>query len=177
MMQEISRQLGLDFAPLKARDAVMKAPHYRRARWAQWTCAEASFDVGLETSLKNDSPVDNPEMMLKLFDDDDIDTVSTTECSEDDNSFSESSAGCDSHAPTVRFAVPPVTEIYERPFTTREERRELFYTNSEYREFRRDAFYSQCTVRFHEDVVTQVLEIPPPEDPSVLYYSESDLQG
>lgn len=70
-----------------------------------------------------------------------------------------------------------------------QENRMLYYTDYEYREFRRD-YYSRNSsnssnnnkrdggvVTFHADVVTAVHEIPAVSDPSDLYYSESDLQG
>ena len=110
----------------------------------------------------------SPKILKQLMEDDDDDqTVSTVN---DDESFSTTGSG-------VSFAAPLVTAVYERPTTSADEKRELYYTESEYREFKRNYFFRKPDVQIHDRVVTEVWEIPVPEEPSELYYSESDLQG
>jgi hypothetical protein len=217
-MDEISQLLiGISFS-LKARDAVMKTPiglasrnanaletdrfesvcgrrlHYRRPRNNKRSSISTSSKRQLILSKQaavdqyggesNNSQDDN-----NCGDEDDDDTASTVSLLADDTSCSSAECGSGSSA-TVTFCAPLVTEIYERPVTTPDEKAALYYTEREYREFRRDFVYGQPRrlVHFHSDVVTAVLDLPPSvisnldeSSPSTcasdLYYSESDLQG
>ena len=93
----------------------------------------------------------------------------------------------------VRFSTPLVTARYVRPVTTLHEKYELYYTEREYREFRRNyvwharnqppqmpltAHRKPSVVQFHIDVITAVHTTPIILDnPSELYYSKCELQG
>jgi hypothetical protein len=78
----------------------------------------------------------------------------------------------------VTFARPLVTEIYERPATTAAEKKVLFYTDTEYRDFRLDYLRNKrdTVVQFADVVVTDVHEYPCAASADELYYSEKDLQ-
>jgi len=109
--------------------------------------------------------------------DDDDDTASTASAS--DSSFSlMSGTGCNN----VSFCEPLVTEVHYRPKTSRQDKSTLFYTDHEYREFRREySLYGKygrdgVVVSFTDNVVTAVHTYPKPKQPSDLYYSESDLK-
>ena len=101
----------------------------------------------------------------KLEDDD---TVSTMSASESSLSMSFG----------VTFAEPLVTEVHLRPYTTRREKRVLFYQEQDYMEFKRDAFYGRrdTLVQFADDMVSDVWTIPALENPSEVYYTEGELQ-
>lgn len=174
-MNEIARQLGFSVS-LKARDVVMRAP-------ADGSRVQSGDSNEEDESFASIFGVFSPRKPLqnrrKLFDndstddDDDDDTASTVSLA-DDTSCS-SSEGCAG----VSFASPLVTAVFVRPSTTLQENRALYYTDFDYREFRRDYFYRkrESVVRFRPDVVTEVREIPMVEQPDDLYYSQSDLQG
>lgn len=102
----------------------------------------------------------------------DDDTLSTV--SSDDDSFA-STGGC-----VVTFAEPLVTAVYERPVTTTAEKFRLFYTDLEYREFRRDFYQSRrkrtSIVHFASDLVTDVYEYSCQGKKNDLFYNEADLQ-
>jgi len=102
----------------------------------------------------------------------DDDTV-TTQCSTDGET-SVDTPRC------VSFAENPVTEVNTRPYTTIHEKCKLFYSDWEYVEFRRDAYcYNrrEKVVTFSDSVVSNVWIIPTAEDPSSMYYSETELQS
>ena len=80
----------------------------------------------------------------------------------------------------------PVTHVFERPLTSLAEKHELYYSDLEYRQFRREFFRfrknqvyakeSTATIRFAEELVSAVHEYEPCESPdSELYYSEDDV--
>eukprot|EP00544_Gedaniella_sp_CCMP2646_P015165 CAMPEP_0202490670 /NCGR_PEP_ID=MMETSP1361-20130828/8005_1 /ASSEMBLY_ACC=CAM_ASM_000849 /TAXON_ID=210615 /ORGANISM="Staurosira complex sp., Strain CCMP2646" /LENGTH=200 /DNA_ID=CAMNT_0049120605 /DNA_START=58 /DNA_END=661 /DNA_ORIENTATION=- len=99
--------------------------------------------------------------------DDDADTVSTMLSS------------CSSLGLGVTFAEPLVTEVRLRPYTSRQEKQRLFYNESDYTEFKRDYFYGttrDTIVRFTESVVSHVWTVPRHEEPSTMYYTETELQ-
>lgn len=82
--------------------------------------------------------------------------------------------------PVVHFCTPLVTHMETRPRTTAEDKKSLYYSESEYRRFRREyaaETNAAGTVIFHDQVVTEVWEYEAPADPSVLYYSETELQA
>lgn len=98
-------------------------------------------------------------------DDDTASTVST------DSSFSNS----------VSFAAPLVTQVFERPMTTCAEKRDLYYSAADYKEFRYDLIHGgeprDKVVKFQPSVVTVVHTYSVSVNKDVLYYSESDLQS
>lgn len=148
-------------------------------------------------------------------DDDDADDYSNSSLiMEEDTSCSssESSVSDDEEVSSqpdhrmVRFCAPLVTASYVRPVTTIEEKYELYYTEREYREFRRnyvshtrsqqqriDRLQQQqqhstsankinitrkpSVVQFHVDVITEIYTTPTIDNPTELYYSRTELQG
>ena len=162
-MEEIVQQLGLTLS-LSARSAVMKDPVVARRRKPRTlACHRDSLDFHHAATKAR-----LPKIFKQLVQDDyDDQTVSTIN---DDDSFSTTESG-------VSFATPLVTAIYERPITPFDEKKELYYTDSDYREFKRNYFFRKPDVQIHDKVVTDVWVIPVPDDPSELYYSEEDLQG
>lgn len=111
-------------------------------------------------------------MLVKVLDDADDDTADTS-------STSSSSSG---NLSAVSFAEPLVTAIHVRPPTTWEEKRRLYYSDGDYRSFRKDFYLygrkepRDSLVSFSDSVVTSVHTYPLPEDKNILYYSESDLK-
>lgn len=83
--------------------------------------------------------------------------------------------------PVVHFATPLISQVHIRPRTETVDKRSLYYSESEYRRFRREFAQeeteAEAGVVFHENVVTDVWEFEPPKDSSVLYYSEAELQS
>lgn len=120
------------------------------------------------------------------YDDDECSSCSmegTTSCSSDESHNSGN---------RVSFCFPLVTATYVRPTTTSNEKLELYYTEMDYREFRRNYLVLNriqagrleqnkrrrtSVVQIHPQVVTATHTIPSHEDPAELYYSQTDLQG
>jgi hypothetical protein len=201
-MDEIARRLVGWSVSLKARDAVMRAP----ARWSMtsnqhfthqpssaddntWSTSTSTTDDSLLLFAPSKQSQPRRRLYCAVYDDsnssyeDDDDTASTTSLA-DESSCSSSTSDCCDNASTrttvVSFSNPLVTAVFVRPRTTLQQKRELYYTNFEYREFRRDYFYrksGESLVQIHRDVVTAVHEVPVVDNPCDLYYSESDLQG
>jgi len=178
-MDEIAKQFGLCVS-LSARKAVMKDPTVASPRRTASLAARHRDSLcqlrAAEKSAKNISA--SMKLLDDFLDTTDMDdnTVSTVN---DDDSFSTTSSGDGQlHGGVVTFATPLVTATFERPRTSSpEEKASLYYTDAEYREFKRAYFFRQRDVQIHDRVVTDVWEIPVAEEPSELYYSESDLQG
>ena len=154
-MNQVASILGLQLPSLKARDSVMSKPI---------RSSSCSFllhrDSLLMLNLKQHKTLD-----------DDADTVSTV------LSASDSSLSADFNS--VTFAEPLVTEVHLRPYTTRREKQVLFYSEKDYLEFKRDYYYGttrSTLVKFAETVVSHVWTVPQHEDPSQLYYTETELQ-
>jgi hypothetical protein len=86
----------------------------------------------------------------------DDDTASTVSSSED----ASVASSCDSCS--VRFAEQLVTQVYERPATTSAEKHVLFYSDLDYRQFRRDYYqfrrHRASTVKFADELVSGVYE-------------------
>ena len=106
---------------------------------------------------------------------DEDDGTASTVSSIDEDSFSSScSEAC------VSFAEPLVTRVYERPITTLAEKHVLFYSDLEYRSFRRDYFESKqrsdSLVQFDDDLVTEVHEYSIEGRKEDLFYNDDDLQ-
>lgn len=79
----------------------------------------------------------------------------------------------------VTFVEPLVTHVYERPRTTKEEKRVLFYTDEEYMQFRVDAHCGRRRsrlVKFADSIVSNVYTVPSHEGNRDLFYSEAELQ-
>jgi hypothetical protein len=83
---------------------------------------------------------------------------------------------------SVTFADPLVTCVYLRPTTTIKEKSDLYYSDADFRTFRRDFYFSRQTrprdsvVSFSETVVTDIHTYACPADKDAMYYSESDLK-
>ena len=117
---------------------------------------------------------------------------SSSESSNDDDDDGDVATTTNAHR-TVRFGTPLVTATFTRPVTTTEKKPELYYTEREYREFRRQfgrsrrrsqphgttlATTTATVVQFHVNVVTEIHETCHMLDnPSELYYSRTELQG
>jgi hypothetical protein len=105
----------------------------------------------------------------------DDDTASTASASDSDSVFSFMST--ESHS--VSFADPLVTDVITRPYTTIRDKFDLYYSNHDYAEFRREAYGYQRReklVKFADSMVTDVWTIPEVEDASSMYYSKKELQ-
>jgi hypothetical protein len=194
-MNGIARQVfGVSIFSFKARDAVLaQPPNGDCSCWAMVVGATRydSVDSVRQASLLRRS-IPRKEMQRRMrfldiydpcIDDDDDETASTMSTADESSCCSDcSDEGFRRQRLTktvVSFDTPLVTAVYVRPFTTLQEKRALYYTDFEYREFRRDYFYRprDRQVQFSPNLVTKVHSIPPVEDPSDLYYSEADLQG
>lgn len=158
-MNEVASILGIYLPTFNSRDAVMRVRfHYKDSKRKELSsvfCYRNSLLIGKKSCDAND--------------DDTACTASSSEC------------GGSIDAPnTVSFAENLVTEIHTRPYTTICERQKLFYCDWEYLEFRRDAYglnRRERLVKFSDDVVSKVWIIPTVEDPSLMHYSEKELQS
>jgi len=150
-MNQVATILGIQLPAMKARDAIQREP---------MMSSSVSILPHQDSLLLLN--FNKPKNM-----DDDEDTVSTMLSS------------CSSLGLGVTFAEPLVTEVHTRPYTTRQEKRALFYCEHDYLEFKRDYFYGttrDTTVKFTETVVSHVWTVPKHEDPSDMYYTETELQ-
>lgn len=99
----------------------------------------------------------------------DDDTASTV------SSFDDSLSGY-----SVTFADEIVTAVFVRPATTREEKRELFYSDIDYRRFRYESYCNReikdTVVKFAPSVVSNIHVYPCAEEKELLFYSATDLQ-
>jgi hypothetical protein len=177
-MDELTYQLFGVRLSWTARDAVMNAQSPRKVVMRRI----------VSTSCRSDDSVDLQKFPLLLvsssFDDDE--TLETMSMSDDASCCSSTSSTDMNHSNdtsrsaafrVVTFADPLVTQIHFRPTTTLLEKRELFYSDIDFRTFRRNYHFQRDTqVGFKEKVVTDVWEIPPVDCPEDLYYSNSDLQ-
>eukprot|EP00541_Cyclophora_tenuis_P015306 CAMPEP_0116579084 /NCGR_PEP_ID=MMETSP0397-20121206/22064_1 /TAXON_ID=216820 /ORGANISM="Cyclophora tenuis, Strain ECT3854" /LENGTH=176 /DNA_ID=CAMNT_0004108543 /DNA_START=67 /DNA_END=597 /DNA_ORIENTATION=+ len=160
-MNHVATILGLPLPTLSAKALVMKhTPSTRRCedKEIQLINHEGSF------LLEPRKPV-----MSK-----DDDTASTLSASDSDISFS---------GHMVRFADPVVTEVHTRPYTTPAEKFFLYYTASDYLDFRIDSYNARCSerrkrvIRFADNVVTDIWTVPSlKRHAKDLYYSETELQ-
>jgi len=166
-MEEIARQLGVSIS-FKARDAVMIDPRLQK-------------DSSLLIRQSEESVImfRNSAKLCEYDCNDDDDTASTVSITDDSSCSSSDDSLSSTGFSRVTFAEPLVTEVYLRPTTTLHEKHVLYYSDYDYREFRRDYFYRkrESLVQFDDKVVTDIWEIPTPEEKDALYYSESDLQG
>ena len=151
-MNQVASILGIQLPTMKAREAILSEP-------------TSSF-VALLPHRDSLILLNNLSKHGKELDDDE-DTVSTMLSS------------CSSLGLGVTFAEPLVTEVRTRPYTTRLEKQKLFYNEADYMEFKRDYFYGttrNTLVRFTETVVSHVWTVPRHEDPSKMFYTETELQ-
>jgi hypothetical protein len=216
-MNVLAKQWGVEhMMPLqKARYIVMKEPAI---------CREGNVDDGDEHVLVVEDESEQirsfrPCHILKALTDNidpydydcdsDIDDdyyYSNSSLEEEETSCSSDSSSDDmdmNHHRSVTFCTPLVTACYIRPITTADEKYELYYTDIEYRDFRRNyVIYNriqQCRwkrnnnkndknesirrrknttiVQFHTDVITDIYTIPSSDNASELYYSRPELQG
>mmetsp|Transcript_9290 Transcript_9290/g.13603 ORF Transcript_9290/g.13603 Transcript_9290/m.13603 type:complete len:160 (+) Transcript_9290:170-649(+) len=158
-MNNIAEILGLALPSLKARDQVMRLQ----------PCAE-------EEPLAPVFDHEDSFLMIKgTFDKGDDETSSTTSFSD----MSEMSSASTSYVPVVRFVEDVVTEVRTRPYTKRQDKHLLFYNEYDYLEFRRECIYGQRrtrVVKFADNLVTDVHEIPVVEDRPRFFYTEKELQ-
>ena len=109
------------------------------------------------------------KLELEAADDDTASTVSSL-----DESFSSTTA--------VSFVEEIVTAVYVRPATTLAEKRDLYYSDTDYRRFRYEFYYKreprETTVKFSPTLVSHVHAYPEDIqlDKDTLFYSEKDLQ-
>jgi hypothetical protein len=164
-MDFVATVLGLQLPTLKARARLQRAHKCgllldKNDPKIVWGC-DGDFLWDLSTSEG------------KSLDSDD-ETASTL--SDSDNSFSsaESLGSC------VTFATPLVTNVFIRPKTDRHEKQMLYYSDSDYRQFRMDFRNSlrrrTPSVRFAAGLVTEVHELPLVENKQDVYYSSTELK-
>jgi hypothetical protein len=98
----------------------------------------------------------------------------------DDDTASLSSGESSSFSNSVSFATPLVTDVFERPKTTQEEKHNFYYTEVEYREFRNDCLRGreprERIVKFDPKIVSKVHTYSIAVNKDILFYSDSDLQ-
>jgi len=159
-MNQVASILGISLPSLRARDIVMQ----ERIRADECGC-----DSSLAFLHHHDS--------LSICKGDDF-------TKDDDTAITQCSTDCETSVDTPRcvsFAENPVTEVNTRPYTTMNEKHKLFYSDWEYVEFRRKAYHwsnrREKLVIFTDSLVSDVWIIPTSEDPSSLYYSETELQS
>lgn len=107
-------------------------------------------------------------------DDDTASTLSTSTSTDDDDD-------CSSFGKMVTFAEDLVTAVHTRPFTSREDKYYLHYSEHDYVDFKVEYVTGRTRTRqvsFAHQVVSQETIVPPPlqEHKQHLYYSESELQ-
>lgn len=155
-MNQVASILGIQLPALKARDAILSEP------------TPSASSVSLLSHRDSLLLLNHHNLYKEKSLDGDDETVSTMLSS------------CSSLGLGVTFADPVVTEVHTRPYTTRQERQALFYTDQDYLEFKRDYFYGTSSrdtlVKFKETVVSHVWTVPRHEDPSEMYYTEAELQ-
>lgn len=161
-MDFIATTLGLQLPTLKARGCLQARrscglPDSNEPKIV-WGCDQDLWDVPDKTECSYDD-----------------ETASTL--SDSDNSFSSSS---DSLSPCVSFASPLVTDVFIRPYTDRREKDDLYYNESDYRQFRMDYRQSLCrkrpSVTFSSCIVSHVRVLPVVENKHEVYYSSGELK-
>lgn len=153
-------------------------------------CYEMAYDISIDDGEDVDDDDETASTMT-----DDSSSVSSSEDAVSP-SFTTTSSTTPGLRTAVSFDARLVTAVYLRPRTTMQEQRDLYYTEYDYREFRREyVFHKQKEiannrngkqppqkqkprVQFCPSVVTTIHEGPfLASDPTLLYYSESELQG
>ena len=157
-MEHIASTLGLGFLDTSARKAVMK----RSRPGTSPQESSASFNNSHRASLL---------CLKQSVSLDDDDTMSTLSSSSSDSSLS-------SRGSSVTFSYPLVTEIYARPRTTPEEKSQLFYKDSEYRQFRHEYIYGRRQRKRVDFSMNPpgVWAYEAQGEKSSLYYNQADLQ-
>jgi hypothetical protein len=170
-MDFIADVLGLQLPTLRARDALRHSQYstkmHPQPQWMQGSNNKIVWGKDYCQDLWDLPPKSKC---------DDDETASTLSDSDDASisSHSSLSSGC-----SVSFAAPLVTEVHLRPYTARNERQELFYTEADFRQFRMDFRRSLCeqkrpTVRFSDVIVSHTL--PAVENKEDVYYSATELK-
>jgi hypothetical protein len=114
---------------------------------------------------------DDDDRRLKQ-DDDTASTLSTTTSSDDDDLEPQLQKG-------VTFCEPLVTSVYTRPFTTKEDKYYLHYSEHDYIDFKVEFLTGRIRrrrVSFARELVAEVHPVPVATDKQALYYSETELQ-
>ena len=158
-MENIVSSMGLGFLNTSARRAAMK-----RARPGT---SPHEFPISFKISYR-----DSHLGWKQASSMDDDDTMSTMSSSSSDSSLVSRGA-------SVTFSCQLVTEIHTRPRTTADEKVQLFYTDSDYRQFRHEYFYGrrpQKRVNFSTNLVSGVWAYETQGENSALYYNQDDLQ-
>ena len=180
-MNHVAATLGVPLPFTTARAAVMNNS-LKRSRSEQGlflshrdSLLKAKATAALRKELRcNGSKLGK---QLESYLDDDNHTLGTVS-SCDTDSFSST---CSSMS-TVSFAPSVVSEVRYRPRTSPEEKSDLFYTEAEYRQFRRDFLTGRRgrLVKFSARIVTNVFTYPDPaasaDSKDAMFYSEADLQ-
>jgi hypothetical protein len=131
-------------------------------------------------------------------DDDTVETLSSSSCEDDSSEDADSFSSTCSSMCTVSFAAQVVTQVHYRPRTLLEEKATLYYTDVEYRQFKRDYYYNahssshssggssassrqprrEVVVKFSPQLVSSVWTYSDNtlENKENMFYSESDLQ-
>lgn len=183
-MESYASMIGLTM-PFSAKRAVMREQG-KGLRSSSTLCVGRSTSSSVLNNTPifcfgNDASMDGcKRTSIKDLDDE---TASTTSVTDDDASYSFSVySDCQSEmAATVTFATPLITDIHYRPRTLRQDKYKLFYSQSDYRSFRRAFDAGQNNVHFPPEVVTHVWEydslIDDEDDVgSSLYYTDAEIQ-
>jgi hypothetical protein len=163
-MNQCASFLGLQLPSLKARAALLNLP---RRTSSSTEAAVRGRDQMVCIDFSKVSLARSPAAM-------DDDTASTMSSSSD----SSVTSSCDSSS--VKFAEQLVTHVYERPATTSAQKHILFYSDLDYRQFRRDYSHFRrnrtSTVKFACELVSGIYEYADEGRKDDLFYTESDLQ-
>eukprot|EP00521_Asterionellopsis_glacialis_P013505 CAMPEP_0195294116 /NCGR_PEP_ID=MMETSP0707-20130614/14142_1 /TAXON_ID=33640 /ORGANISM="Asterionellopsis glacialis, Strain CCMP134" /LENGTH=194 /DNA_ID=CAMNT_0040355007 /DNA_START=35 /DNA_END=619 /DNA_ORIENTATION=+ len=178
-MNHVADILGLPLPCLQARNAVMKEPTNKSTTNAP--CASAVEHWQGRISFMKDASSSSSHKL-------DDDTVST--CSLSD---SESQQDSSLSFKMVTWSEPLVTEVRERPRTSRNDKSVLYWQERDYIEMRHEATASRRRnssrqtrkpksrrttrlVKFADCAVTDVWTVPYAENKSQLFYTERELQ-
>jgi hypothetical protein len=214
-MNHVASSLGISLLPfsLNARDAVMRVSNSPRLSKRQRGDLTKSSLIDFSEHHRDSLLCVKYGKGAKSNDFDDDDDNNTAEtlsssssslssCDDDDTENDSFSSACSSSLCTVSFAVQVVTEVHYRPKTLPEEKETLYYTDVEYRQFKRDYYYrstsSSChsssssgsssslsqsrresVVKFSPQLVSSVWtysDTATLDNKEAMFYSESDLQ-
>mmetsp|Transcript_12764 Transcript_12764/g.18127 ORF Transcript_12764/g.18127 Transcript_12764/m.18127 type:complete len:196 (-) Transcript_12764:439-1026(-) len=179
-MNQVADILGVTLPCLQARAAVMKEPIHKNNKSTQKPLVE--HWQGRISFMKDDTTSSSLSSYHGKLDDDD--TVSTCSLSDSESQ--------DSSYKMVTWAEPLVTDVRERPRTSRNDKSMLYWQEQDYIEMRREATLSRRRsssrqqhqqhqerrrlVKFADCAVTDVWTVPYAENKSQLFYTELELQ-
>lgn len=129
-------------------------------------CSDDDETCSTTSTSETDDDEDDDDIMI---DEDGVMSVVYSDCQTSVEQLSR---------PSVSFATPLVTDIHFRPRTLRQDKALLYYSDADYRSFRRDFHRGEKhhhSVRFLPQVVTDVWKYDVEHDDS-LYYSEQEIQ-